>query len=1131
MANIPGISGYIQPGTFARDRVVSKGVSIPGGVRVLTIMGLGETEVVLVDGAVGSGQDGTSTPSGASPNGRFFLIPEAPLESGRVKVFLNGAELTVYEGKFNGSDTVQSGYDCQVDLSTGVLGLQSASFEDQNGLLFAAATSNVGNGVVETGEVGNLDELAILDPDTPSETWTLRCNSVLRDSNGASIKGQAKFSLTGSVSGQLRDSNGNFFSFTDSFKEGTGTIHRNDDLTTAGQDGYVLMNGETGRADGYGAILLGTAVSAASSLYVAIPLGASTQPVVASADADGAFFDRIQVGDYFVTTKGGNPSDVAHKIEAIYKKEISDMFTGGNSTVDYTHDSLGYAVLKLDSPVESSSTFTLNTVDTTLDLTTEEGIAFTHGNILSSGIGNDFKIVATNAFVDETGADTIFDSRDVGKVLLVTGDAEDRYTVTAVTDGRNIDGATDSVLRVHKYGDSSTFFPTLESEQTTSYSLVETNGLLTIGVDGINATTAFEVGDKFTFKVSSKVLAKDDVLEARYIATANLDDPEFFTEPSQLFSKHGNVSTLNTLSLGAQMAYENGAPGILAIQCKPSVPRKTEVTLIDEKSSAGVGGIQVDKSNYELNDVMFSIPIEKTGGYRKGRPDSDTAVAILRIRDGVESQIFPNKSAFYSSAQGDIAGKQEFMNSSSTYSYSYTITDSPVKEYGSGSDGAITLSGTTASFSSATFNFDAEHAGKKILIKSLTNKNGVVLDDDSDIKTYLGAGFSEDTTTTFLDTVTISSITSDSTVVLSGAFNATNTATNIRFTVIDDSDTTNTGASLLLNKQIFESNALKNGDGLKIKYIDQNDADFFDTNWFNAFDKLEAYDTQIIVPLPDQTKSNIFQAAVSHCEIMSSIANRKERVALIGAISGVDDQALIGNKLVAIENIGIVEGIQGDDVEEVLNGDIEDLQNFKLSDNFTSNRCVYFFPDQIVRNIVGTNTLIDGYYVAAAAGGRLAGTQNVAIPLTNKVLTGFNILRDKVYKQSILNSLGNEGATVLQPVAGGGRILAGRTTSNSGYVEDEEISIIFIRDRVKQIMRSSLQGYIGIVQDVGTDALIRARVISILNSLVTQGLIESFSNATVERDKVDPRQINVLFRFVPIYPVNYVFIDIEVGIG
>ena len=77
MANIPGISGYVQPGTFARDRVVSRSVSVPGGLRTLALMGFGETTFTLVLGAQGSGQDGNATPSGASRNGRFFTIPNA----------------------------------------------------------------------------------------------------------------------------------------------------------------------------------------------------------------------------------------------------------------------------------------------------------------------------------------------------------------------------------------------------------------------------------------------------------------------------------------------------------------------------------------------------------------------------------------------------------------------------------------------------------------------------------------------------------------------------------------------------------------------------------------------------------------------------------------------------------------------------------------------------------------------------------------------------------------------------------------------------------------------------------------------------------------------------------------------
>ena len=49
-------------------------------------------------------------------------------------------------------------------------------------------------------------------------------------------------------------------------------------------------------------------------------------------------------------------------------------------------------------------------------------------------------------------------------------------------------------------------------------------------------------------------------------------------------------------------------------------------------------------------------------------------------------------------------------------------------------------------------------------------------------------------------------------------------------------------------------------------------------------------------------------------------------------------------------------------------------------------------------------------------------------------------------------------------------------------------------------------------------------------ALVSQGLVDVYEGIKVARDKVDPRQINVFLRFTPAYPINYIFIDIEVGV-
>ncbi|KKM04881.1 hypothetical protein LCGC14_1759720, partial [marine sediment metagenome] len=191
---------------------------------------------------------------------------------------------------------------------------------------------------------------------------------------------------------------------------------------------------------------------------------------------------------------------------------------------------------------------------------------------------------------------------------------------------------------------------------------------------------------------------------------------------------------------------------------------------------------------------------------------------------------------------------------------------------------------------------------------------------------------------------------------------------------------------------------------------------------------------------------------------------------------------------------------------------------------------VYFWPDRIVRVINGTNTFVHGFYMAACAGGLLAATPNVAIPLTRKVLTGFTILRDRIRRPIILNALGDRGVTIAQPVTGGGRLLHAKTTTSSGAPTEEEISVIFIRDRTAQVLRDVLRGFIGKAEDPTLIASITSNVQKALQALVGQGLLSMYQSLNVARDEVEPRQWNVSVEVQPTLPVNWIFIDISVGI-
>lgn len=626
------------------------------------------------------------------------------------------------------------------------------------------------------------------------------------------------------------------------------------------------------------------------------------------------------------------------------------------------------------------------------------------------------------------------------------------------------------------------------------------NGIISFAI--FNPTgQVFEVGDKFTIEVDSQVLQKDDSLTIQYIAQSDLNDPESFTDPNDLFKKHGQPSTSNALSLGAQMAFENGATSVLAVQAKPPLPRRTnEVVLVAKDTTTGLGGAS---GGNDPDDLIFDIEAP-------GKPEQGTPVHLfIQNVDGTETQIFPNRVDFYDpditaafalyeNSQADALLQSRFMDPAQTgIPYAYTVvSDDKIEQ--EGSDGYLNPSGVSkAIFQSSSIQLTSNDLGKELdFITSTVNEGR-------------------------FEITSIISATSAEVTRVSGNFVS---ETSIKWQLLSASSESQ---RILLTKDL----ALAAGQGLRITYIDQRDDDFFDANWADVLDELEKVDAQILVPLPNQTFSAIQQAFRVHVERMSSTYFRKERLLFTGALEGLTPSQVLGNTLAAPEDIGILEGIQGDDAEEILDGNIEDLANYGVANSFgTSFRVVYFYPDQIVRVINGTRQVIPGYYIAAAAGGHTAGSTNIIEPLTFKTLVGFTILNSKIFTQTTLNNLGDNGITVVEPIIGGGRILHGKTTTQSGAAEEEEISIVFIRDQIARTMRSSYRAFIGKPEDPNLIATLTARAIGLLGEFLSKNYITDFRNLSITRDPVEPRQYNIRVEVQPNYPVNWIFIDVSVGL-
>ncbi len=734
---------------------------------------------------------------------------------------------------------------------------------------------------------------------------------------------------------------------------------------------------------------------------------------------------------------------------------------------------------------------------------------------------------------------------------------------------------------------------------------VISNGILSFSITEtiVSSITVspFVPGDAFTIKVQSGVLVRGDSLTTNEIPQANINNPTLTQGLTDIVNFCGTPSTTNNLSLGAQLAYANGASSLIALQAAPELPRRTSYVLDSS----------VDSNSTNVNDYIFPFPLGVV-------PDinSDIHVFVTNLASGVETQVLPNKYPFYttiSTPQNPIQGapsESEFIFSNlqppSGYSFGYSVVNGyeVVANQTDGYIARLPAFQTKALFSAPSYEFDNTYVGQILTIIDANNaanrgtfnitavSNGQLSiqtittgepgdpipfgsssgfpDFTSQTSTafeliYIPTGlpatggdgldgtlvaFSNTATATLTSStvnfsgfgsllqdyriqINSSTVGNDGLYDITGYDSLTNTLTlamafvsesNMRWEVLDPS-ASGTTTYLVLNQ-----NVVPNGNQLRVTIVDQRDAPFYDAGWINALASLETIECDIVVPLPMQTITVIFQNALSHCITMSNIQNRKERILFIGAIAGLTPANLIGTKLAAVEDLGILEGIPNNDITSTLAGNIQDIANYSVAAAYGfTYRCVYFYPDQIVVNAGGSNVLVSGYYLAAAAAGYENADLDLANPLTNKVLSGFTILSSKAYSTSILQQLAAAGVTTLQPVAGGGSVVWGITTSQSGFPEEQEISIVFIRDRVAKVLRSGFSGFIGTPQDSNTATVLNTEAVILLNSLITQGLITSYQGLSVVQDSVDPRQWDISVSIQPTYPINWIYIKVTVG--
>jgi tail sheath protein len=753
---------------------------------------------------------------------------------------------------------------------------------------------------------------------------------------------------------------------------------------------------------------------------------------------------------------------------------------------------------------------------------------------------------------------------------------------------------------------------------------VASNGILSFSIQE-TAGTPFEPGDSFTVGVKSGVLNHNDSLTASYIPTGNLNSPIFLQSMTDITNMFGPTSLSNNLSLGCQLAFANGGPGIMCVQAAPPLPRRTSYVL----------DTSVNALSLNPEEFIFTLPLGVVPD-----PNSQIHFFVTNPTTAVETQLLPNKFPFYTLGTSGQPSTSTFIFDNNLApagnSFSYSVIQN-FETLVSAADGYFELTpGTTTpythgTFSSGSFTFTSSYVGKvlnilesndvanvgqwvvnavqngQLLVQliqplsvtndpptipasitlatvfpdfvtsgttppnaiegtpeastetfALVNPNtGLVVTGSSGTDGFLTANVGTGTATFHSTAINFGSfggspvtlgyqlkVTTPANAptsygynngqyIITGYNNSTNTLTIAKCAATDSGieyevlDTTVPAT----NYVVVNHNVVPNNNQLRVTIVDARDAAFFDAGWLNALTALQTQEIDILVPLPNQTISVIFQNALNHCLTMSNELNKRERVLFIGAINGLSPANLTGAQLAAVESIGVLEGIHGNTVAEILAGDTEDLANYSVSNAYGNTyRAVYFYPDQIVVQVGTQNSIIDGFYIAAAAAGYLSGNNNIAVPLTNKILSGLTILRNKQFSPLTLTQLASAGVTVLQPVTGGGNVVWGITTSQSGFVEEQEISIVFIRDRIAKSLRSGFDDFVGFPIDDTMLAKLTARALAMLNGFIAEGLISQFADLIVEVDPVDPTQIDISVKVQPVYPLNFIYISVSVGL-
>jgi len=294
--------------------------------------------------------------------------------------------------------------------------------------------------------------------------------------------------------------------------------------------------------------------------------------------------------------------------------------------------------------------------------------------------------------------------------------------------------------------------------------------------------------------------------------------------------------------------------------------------------------------------------------------------------------------------------------------------------------------------------------------------------------------------------------------------------------------------SLSLGSQLIFENSGNTGGivAVQINPADQPDL----LGYINALNRLAAVENvNIVVPLT--ADPNLYSFVLSHVVNSSAPLEKKERTSILG---------LQGNPSVA-QATGYAAA---------------------LASGGNGRRIMLVYPSSVTMLLNGTETALDGSFLAAAVAGiRINANYDVAEPLLRKEVTGFQTVITGLLRTDKL-LLRNGGVTVIETIDTIARITED-TTADRSTVDGQEFAVTEITDFTAKVIRRLLENiFIGVKLLPDTPNLVIATIQTILDNLVALTILNSYSNIRSTINSLDPRQIDVSFKIQPVRTLRWI---------